>query len=89
MRLLLFQTAKYAVIFLAIILIAPEVDIAARRLPQPTPTVVNPVFRPTLRGFLSLDGQWQFALDPGGVGEKDRWFATDEPYSHTIQVPGT
>ena len=61
---------------------------AQRRLPEPTPTVVNPVFRSEVRGFLSLDGEWQFALDPDEVGEKERWFATDRPFSRTIHVPG-
>lgn len=58
-------------------------------LPQPTPTVVNPVFRSKIRGFLSLDGEWQFATDPNGVGIQDRWFATAAPFGRTIRVPGT
>jgi Glycosyl hydrolases family 2, sugar binding domain/Glycosyl hydrolases family 2/Glycosyl hydrolases family 2, TIM barrel domain len=60
----------------------------AARLPQPTPTIVNPVFRSKIRSFLSLDGEWRFAFDPSGIGEKERWYATVAPYSRTIQVPG-
>ncbi len=89
MKRFLILAAKYALASLLMIVCAPGIDIGARRLPQPTPAVVNPVFRSKIRGFLSLDGAWQFALDPGGVGEKERWFATDGPYSRSIQVPGT
>ncbi|MCL5005097.1 MAG: hypothetical protein M1404_01075 [Acidobacteria bacterium] len=80
---------RCALIPLVMLTCAADVGFGARRLPQPTPTVVNPVFRSKIRGFVSLDGEWQFALDPGGIGERDRWFATDAPYSGTIRVPGT
>jgi beta-galactosidase len=80
---------RCALISLVMLVCAADVGIGARRLPQPTPTVVNPVFRSKIRGSLSLDGEWQFALDPGGIGEKDRWFAIEAPYSSTIRVPGT
>jgi len=85
----LIRAVKYALVSLVMVVCVAEIDFAARRLPQPTPTVVNPVFRSKIRGFLSLDGEWQFALDPDGTGEKQRWFSSDAPYSRTIQVPGT
>lgn len=52
------------------------------------------------RSVLSLDGVWQFATDPGDVGERERWFLPDralpamprEGYSPqakgAIRVPG-
>jgi hypothetical protein len=30
-------------------------------------------------GAQSLNGLWQFALDPSGQGRTDRWFAEDTP----------
>ena len=39
------------------------------------------------RKVISLAGQWRFRLDQEGVGEKDRWFATDLPYK--IRLPGS
>ena len=35
-----------------------------------SPAVVNPIFRSTLRAWLCLDGEWDFALDPDEVGER-------------------
>lgn len=31
---------------------------------QPSPAVVNPVFRSTVRPWLSLGGEWDFSIDP-------------------------
>lgn len=89
MRNSLIRSIQCILALLIVMFCATGVGIAAQRLPQPTPTVVNPVYRSKVRGFLSLDGSWQFALDPDASGEKDRWFATDAPYTRTIQVPGT
>jgi hypothetical protein len=55
-----------------------------------TPAVVNPVLRSALRHTLSLDGEWDFATDPNGVGEEQQWFKaeTELPNRRTLQVPG-
>jgi hypothetical protein len=50
--------------------------------------VVNPVFRSNLRPWLSLDGEWDFALDPEEVGEQEKWFAGEKPFSMKVHVPG-
>ena len=62
--------------------------------PQPSPAVVNSVFRSPMRPWLSLDGEWDFALDPQDIGLKDAWYkgengpASSTPFSRKIQVPG-
>lgn len=40
------------------------------------------------RPTLSLDGAWQFRLDPNDAGEKEQWFDAKAPFDATIQVPG-
>ncbi len=91
MTYLLMRPVRYGLISLLMLVCAAGLGMADAqwKLPQPTPTVVNPVFRSELRGFLSLDGEWQFALDPNGIGEKEQWFAGEAPYTRTIRVPGT
>ena len=32
---------------------------------------------PSARTAVSLNGEWHFAVDPAGEGERDRWFAPD------------
>ena len=54
-----------------------------------SPAVVNQIFRSELRPWLSLDGEWDFALDPSDVGEKERWYAGDHTFPRSIRVPGT
>jgi hypothetical protein len=54
----------------------------------PSPAVVNTVFRSELRPWLSLDGEWDFALDPKDIGENERWFSTGKPFDMKIHVPG-
>ncbi|HZO99136.1 MAG TPA: hypothetical protein VFD30_02470 [Terriglobia bacterium] len=41
-----------------------------------------------LRSQLSLDGSWQFALDPHRVGLKEGWFAPERSLDAMISVPG-
>ena len=43
-----------------------------------------------LRQTLSLDGEWDFATDPAGVGEKEEWFRPEKalPSKITLHVPG-
>jgi len=39
------------------------------------------------RATISLAGEWDFGLDPQGVGESEGWFAKQLP--NTIQLPGS
>lgn len=39
-------------------------------------------------GVVSLSGKWEFKLDPQSIGEKDRWYDGNIPFSERIQVPG-
>jgi hypothetical protein len=40
------------------------------------------------RPALSLDGQWEFRLDPKGEGETAKWFEPTVPFPERITVPG-
>ena len=42
---------------------------------EATPAVVNPALCSAIRQTLSLDGAWDFATDPSGVGEEQKWFS--------------
>src|ERR1041385_1881706 len=57
---------------------------------EATPAVVDPALRSSLRRALSLDGAWDFAVDPSGAGEREKWFGpgTVLPGKTTLQVPG-
>jgi beta-galactosidase len=57
---------------------------------EATPAVVNPVARSVWRTTLSLDGAWEFAVDPQRTGEAEAWFkpGTKWPAQSLIQVPG-
>lgn len=61
---------------------------AQRRPTQPSPAVVNSVFRAAVRPWMSLDGDWDFALDPQDAGEQEHWFESGGPFSQKIHVPG-
>jgi beta-glucuronidase len=41
------------------------------------------------RERMSLDGLWRFALDPGGVGRAERWWAGPLPGSAEMPVPAS
>ena len=43
---------------------------------------------PAGRAVASLDGTWQFRLDPDGAGKDAKWFSADVPFNDAIQVPG-
>jgi hypothetical protein len=53
-------------------------------------TVVNPVVDSKHRSTLRLDGDWDFAIDPKGKGEDEKWFLPDKawPDQITMPVPG-
>jgi beta-galactosidase len=57
---------------------------------EATPAVVNPALRSPLRQTLSLDGTWEYAVDPTGVGEEQKWFEPETalPNKTSLQVPG-
>jgi len=40
------------------------------------------------RPSLSLDGAWQFRIDPNDEGASAGWFSADVPFPETIRVPG-
>ena len=40
------------------------------------------------RPLIRLDGEWAFAVDPEGVGEKDKWYIDPNRFSDRVQVPG-
>jgi len=54
------------------------------------PAVVNPALRSKLQQTISLDGEWDFAVDPKKRGDKERWFHPDVPLPNAkrILVPG-
>ena len=41
---------------------------------ESSPGVVNPAIRSNLQTFISLDGNWDFAVDPQKNGEAQRWY---------------
>lgn len=57
---------------------------------EATPAVVNPAIRSPWRETISLDGTWDFAIDPKNVGEERKWQlpATALPGKMSIEVPG-
>jgi beta-galactosidase len=40
------------------------------------------------RAVISLDGRWDFRLDPQDAGRKEQWFASGIRFTNTIRVPG-
>jgi beta-galactosidase len=64
---------------------------AAAQEREATPAVVHPALRSPLRQILSLDGEWEFAMDAAGVGEAQEWFGPDRalPHAIPITVPGS
>ncbi len=53
------------------------------------PARVNPLLRHDAERRVSLDGAWQFALDPEDRGRAERWFSHSDRLRQTIQVPGS
>ena len=52
------------------------------------PVIVNPALLHPQERRQSLDGAWEFRLDPDDVGLQQRWFDLDG-FADPIQVPGT
>jgi len=40
------------------------------------------------RTAISLDGTWDFRLDPGDAGRSEKWFTGRVAFTNTIRVPG-
>ena len=59
---------------------------------EATPAVVNPVIASPLRETISLDGDWNFAIDPQNKGQNwiKKWFSPEHamPDQLPIKVPG-
>ena len=53
-----------------------------------SPVRVNPVYRHPGERRISLEGTWQFRLDPEDQGRRQRWFGEASALPDTIQVPG-
>jgi hypothetical protein len=77
-------------LFMGLLLIQVTVVLAQEPHREATPTVVNPVLRSSFRQTMSLDGKWDFAIDPTGVGETQKWYEPNVllPNKIRIQVPG-
>lgn len=52
------------------------------------PARVNPLLRHPQESRLSLDGDWQFRLDPDDRGVADAWFRSPAHLPERIRVPG-
>ena len=57
---------------------------------EATPAMVNPVLRSSFSKTMSLDGTWDFAIDPEKKGQDQQWYLPDVqlPNKRDIQVPG-
>src|SRR5690242_14472743 len=76
------------VAFCSVLALAFVITFAAADVSPPSPAVVDTAFRSDLRRWLSLDGEWDFALDPKDIGESERWFSRGKPFEMRIRVPG-
>ena len=69
---------------------AEPASVVEARPREATAAVVNPAVRSALRQTISLDGAWDFAIDPKKVGRQQEWFSPDKqlPNKLSIKVPG-
>ena len=79
--------------FILLSLLVVQVSISAETQEpqrQATPAIVNPVLRSRLSKTMSLDGKWDFAVDPEKKGDDHQWYRSDVPLPNKrdIQVPG-
>lgn len=85
---------RFAFALLVIGSIAVSVALAAGAAPSPAAgraehfARVNPVLPSPTRSPLSLDGAWEFKLDPADVGRAEGWAAGGPAFPDKIQVPG-
>ena len=76
---------------LSLLLIQVSISVAAQEQQrEATTAVVNPVLRSNFSQTISLDGQWDFAVDPQKKGQDQQWYRSDVPLPNKrhIQVPG-
>ena len=68
----------------------PATRVAPRQGREPSPAVVNPAVRSPYRATLSLNGAWDFCVDPKLEGEASGWPLPGKvlPSARPIQVPG-
>ena len=52
------------------------------------PVRVNPVAAHDAEVRKSLDGKWEFALDPQNSGTDEGWMEGRGPFEHKVKVPG-
>jgi len=48
--------------------------VAQEQQREATPAIVNPVLRSNFSQTMSLDGQWDFAIDPEKKGQEKQWY---------------
>ncbi|MFA7003531.1 MAG: sugar-binding domain-containing protein [Verrucomicrobiia bacterium] len=85
---------KFVLNPLAIAILAASVSLAVGA--QPSAPVgrpkhfarVNPVLPSPVRSLLSLDGEWEFKMDPTDVGKAADWHTSQTPFPDKIKVPG-
>jgi beta-galactosidase len=80
-------------LFFVLSLLLIPVSISAETQPpqrQSTPAMVNSVLQSKFSKTMSLDGTWEFAVDPDKVGQDKQWYLPDVPLPNKrdIQVPG-
>jgi hypothetical protein len=65
------ETSRCGSVLRLLVFLAPALGLASVAWPQET---------------LELAGVWRFALDPNGVGERQRWFERD--LAGQVRLPG-
>ena len=82
----------YRLLFVLSLAVAPVPTFAEalQQQRQATPAIVNPVLRSNLSRTMSLDGKWDFALDPEKRGQDQHRYRSDVPLPNKrdIRVPG-
>ena len=81
---------KFQSILACLALSSIGIPLASAQEREASPAVVNPPLVSPLRQTIRLDGTWDFATDPKGVGDQEKWFqpGTPLPEKTAIQVPG-
>ncbi len=52
------------------------------------PATTNPAIRSSIRNFITLDGQWEFQIDPKEEGLPKKWFDANKKFQIKTTVPG-
>ena len=69
---------------------SPKATVTPRQGCKPSPAVVNPALRSPFRQTVSLNGPWDFDMDPEFQGESAGWYLPGKglPSARRLQVPG-